>query len=259
MNIDRLMIIPQRDDLREYVKLAKENSLGFEYNDFFFPGILGDESESDKLIELYGLSENRPLFSTMHGAFFDVTVFSDDPLIKSASELRVTQSLEIAKKLGVKGVVFHTNYIPNFLQKGYRDAWVEKNAVFWKKKAQEYPMLDIYMENMFDTDWELIARLGSKMEDCPNFGICLDYAHAQVFGEAGDIEKWVVELAPYVKHLHINDNNLCEDMHQAVGDGSIDWQSFKHYHDKYFTEATVLIEVTGLEKIKQSLEYLSKL
>lgn len=259
MNIDKLMIIPQREGLEKYVMLSQEYGLGFEYNDFFYPGILGDEGESDKLIRLYNLPGNRPLFSTMHGAFFDVTIFSDDPLIQSASELRVTQSLEIAKKLGVKGVVFHTNYIPNFLLKSYRDGWVEKNAAFWKKKAQEYPMLNIYMENMFDVDCELLARLGQAMAECPNFGICLDYAHAHVFGNAKDIEKWVSELAPYVKHLHINDNDFCEDLHQAVGDGRIDWVSFKHYYEKYFTEATVLIEVTGLEKIKQSLEYLSKI
>lgn len=259
MKIEKLMIIPQKDNLSEYVELSHKYGCGFEYNDFFYPALLDDEEELDKRIQLYTMPQNKPLFATMHGAFFDVTIFSDDPRIQKVSELRVNQSLEAAKRLGATGVIFHTNYLPNFMLESYRENWVKKNAEFWSKIIQEYPMLNIYMENMFDTDCELLAQLGKEMKEYSNFGICFDYAHAHVFGEENDIEHWVYTLAPYVKHLHINDNDFSRDLHLALGDGKIDWWRFKQYYEKYFTEASVLIEVTGLSKTKQSLEYLSQI
>lgn len=259
MKIGKLMIIPQADRLSEYIELAKEYGCGFEYNDFFLPNILDDAHELDKRMALYNRSENKPLCSTVHGAFFDITIFSDDPLIQKASELRVRQSLDIAKNLGATGVIFHTNYIPNFKLKSYRENWIKSNAAFWKRMLEEYPMLNIYIENMFDTDPELLAGLGAEMKNCGNFGICLDYAHAHVFGEPGDIDKWINTLAPYVKHLHINDNDYSEDLHLAVGDGKINWRIFGQYYEKYFSNVSVLVEVTGIEKVRKSLEFLSRL
>lgn len=257
MKIDRLMIIPQMDCLDEFVKLAKEYGCGFEYNDFYIPTLLDNREELERRIELYTRAENKPAFSTVHGAFLDVTVFSDDPRIMEVAELRVNQSLEAAKKLGAEAVIFHTNYIPNFNLDSYINNWVDRNAAYWSRKLEEYPMLNIYIENMFDTDCKPLARLGEKMKAYPNFGICLDYAHAQTFGDEKDIDIWVRTLAPYVKHLHINDNDFVKDLHLVPGEGKIDWQQFKKYYEQYFKEASVLLEVTGLEKTRQALEYMS--
>lgn len=259
MKIDKLMIIPQKDKLAEYVALAREYGCGFEYNDFFIPSLLDDEEELENYIQLYNRPENKPLFSHVHGAFFDVCVSSDDPKIKEVSDLRVTQSLEVAKKLNADAVIFHTNFIANFLLESYRDSWVEKNIEYWSKKLSDYPMLNIYIENMFDADCELLTKLGKGMKEYPNFGICFDYAHAHVFGDESDIEYWVQQLAPYVKHLHINDNDFSRDLHLALNDGKIDWWRFKQYYEKYFTGASVLLEVTGLSKTRHSIEYLSQL
>ena len=259
MNIDRMMIIPQKDSIAGFVQLSEEYGCGFEYNDFFIPALLDDEEELDKRVKLYTMDENRPAFSTVHGAFFDVTVFSDDPRIREVSDLRVTQSLDVAKRLGAEAVVFHTNYIPNFKLDSYVDGWVDKNAEYWGAKLKQYPTLNIYIENMFDTDYEPLVRLAEKMKSYSNFGICLDYAHAQVFGDEADIDKWVKALAPYVRHLHINDNDFKKDLHLAVGSGRINWQHFKAYYEQYMSGASVLLEVSGIDRAKQSLEYIRQL
>ena len=62
-----------------------------------------------------------------------------------------------------------------------------------------------------------------------------------------------------MKHLHINDNDFGQDLHLSVGDGKIDWKMFKIYYEIYFPEATVLIEVNGMEKIRKSLDFLESL
>ncbi len=109
---------------------------------------------------------------------------------------------------------------------------------------------------MFDTSPDLICRLARAMEGTANFGLCLDYAHASAFGKEIPLETWVETLAPFVRHLHINDNDLKDDLHFACGDGKIDWTKFKEYKEKYFENCSILIEVTGLEKQKKSIEFL---
>lgn len=258
MKIEKLLIIPEYNDLDRYMKLVKQYDCGFEYNDFFLPNVLDNDEICQQKIEGYGKQE-LPSWCTMHGAFLDVTIFSDDARIREVSDLRVEQSLIIAAKLGVKGVVFHTNYVANFLQDAYREGWVAKNAAYWKEKLARYPGLMIYMENMFDSDWELLAKLGERMQDEPRFGVCFDYAHAHVFGNPERIDEWVKALSPYIKHVHINDNDFVSDLHLPVGAGRIDWQHFKRLYQEYMSKASVLIEVKGVEAIEQSLQALQAL
>lgn len=259
MKIEHLLLIPDKENIEASLKLAETYGCGFEYNDFFLPDHLDRKKWVQDRISFYQGLKNKPAYCTLHGAFLDVTVFSEDAKIRQVSDYRVEQSLKIAGELGAAGVVFHTNYIPNFLQKAYRNGWVEKNAEYWAGKAAAYPHLNIYMENMFDTDFRLLAQLGEQLRSIPNFGICFDYAHAHVFGEVWQIEEWVKALAPFVRHIHINDNDFISDSHLALGDGKIDWNKFKKYYEEYFSKASVLIEVTGEEKIKKSLDYLMRL
>lgn len=259
MKFEKLLIIPQADKLDEYGKIAFDEELGFEYNDFFLPAVLDDEAQIKKITNIYKNSRCLPEYTTIHGAFLDVTIFSDDPLIVKASDYRVEQSIAIAREMGSKKIVFHTNYVANFKLPSYRDGWVERNAEYWNKKLDKYKDIQICIENMFDDSPELLARLGEAMKDREGFGICFDYAHAHVFGREKDIRYWVESLAPYVKHIHINDNDFTNDLHLAVGAGKIDWNCFKTSYEKYFPKASVLIEVNGIERITSSLDFLRKL
>jgi sugar phosphate isomerase/epimerase len=74
-----------------------------------------------------------------------------------------------------------------------------------------------------------------------------------------DIEEWVTTLAPFVKHIHINDNDLKQDLHLAVGKGLIDWVRFRTYYELYFEECSVLIETNEPEAQRESLEYLAEM
>lgn len=254
--MSNFLIIPEFDNIEESISLANKYNLGFEYNDFFTPNMLDDEASLEARINAYK-KLNLPDYCTMHGDFFDVLVFSDDRLIRKASEKRVYQSMEVAKRLGVKGVIFHTNHTSFIKTETYCNNFIESNYIFWKRVCYDYPEMEVYMENMFDTEPELLARLANSMSEVNNFGVCLDYAHASAFGK--DMPHWIEMLAPYVKHLHINDNDLKDDLHLAIGDGNIDWLEFKKYYEQYFTECSILIEVNGLEKQRKSINYLQKI
>ena len=259
MNIEKLLVIPQQENIDEFLEISRKYDCGFEYNDFFSPNLLDDADRLEERIYYYKMKEHMPKYTTLHGAFLDVSIFSDDSRIKAVSDFRVEESIGIARQLGAKAVIFHTNYIDNFRLESYRESWLARNEAYWKDKLEKYPDICIYIENMFDSDCELLMRLGKAMKDVPNFGICFDYAHAHVFGDEKKIEEWVVGLAPYVKHLHLNDNDFVTDLHQSLGTGQIDWNKFKEYYEKYFNKASVLLEVTGIEKTKESLDFLATL
>lgn len=255
--MSRFLIIPQLKELDKSLLLAEKYGLGFEYNDFFIPDIMEDKRLSDELISRYKGHE-LPDYCTMHGAFFDVLVFSEDRLIREVSERRIRESLELGRKIGAKAVVFHTNHTPLLTSDFYVKGWLKRNEAFWQKILPEYPDMDIYMENMFDNSPDMLYDLAERLTDMPNFGICLDYAHASIY--SSNISYWVRKLSPYIKHLHINDNDLKNDLHLAIGDGRIDWQEFKRSYEGYLYKAkTALIETSSLENQERSAEYLLKL
>ncbi|MGN1105930.1 MAG: sugar phosphate isomerase/epimerase family protein [Huintestinicola sp.] len=252
--MSRFLIIPQLNCIDESLRLAEKYGFGFEFNDFFAPDVL-DSKERVKEIAAKYKACKLPDTLTCHGDFFDVLIFSSDRLIREISELRVRQSIEAALEIGAEAVIFHTNHNPFFTAESYVNNWLDFNEKFWSGILTEYPQLNIYIENMCDSSPDMLAALSERLKGFENYGVCFDYAHACVFGS--DIDKWVTALAPYVKHMHINDNDLKSDLHLAVGEGKIDWNRFKEYYFKYFSNATVLIETSSLERQQRSAMFLS--
>ena len=138
----------------------------------------------------------------------------------------------------------------------YLKNWLKVNDDFFRHLAEEYPDQEIYMENMFDEAPDIMGKLAEQMRDVKNFGICLDYSHATLTGCPQ--KEWVEVLAPYVRHMHINDNDLLNDLHQPVGTGKIDWKVFDHLMREQKIDASILVEIKGYENQRKSLEYMKE-
>ena len=244
-------IIPNKDDLDKYLKLSKEYNLGFEYNDFYDPNFL-DNGDIDNLINLYKSLNRKD--DTMHGVFYDIVLDSSDPKIAKISYDRVKSSLDIASKLGVKGVVFHTNYITWMKNDWYRKNWVKKNKDIYLKLIEEYPNLEIYIENMFDLDPYELKNLMDEINH-ERIGVCLDVAHASISDI--DINIWFDVLGKYIKHIHINDNDLKVDSHDEIGKGLIDYKKVFNLINKLDDKTSILIEIKDYDKTVNSLKYLN--
>ena len=63
-----------------------------------------------------------------------------------------------------------------------------------------------------------------KKVDHPNLGICLDTGHCNVFGD--DAGEAVRLSAPYLKVLHVHDNDGKRDQHLFPYMGSVNWEGF---------------------------------
>ena len=248
-----LECIPEYGKAEEWGELSEKYGLSFEYNEFFNPAVLEDDNKIDEIVGIYNSLGRDRSNDTLHGAFLDITVSSSDPMIRNASDYRVRQSLDIASRLKVKGVVFHTNYLTDFKSIPYRDSWVEINTKYWDMMCLEHKHLNIYLENMFDDTPELLSRVAQNLSDTENFGVCLDIAHA--FLSRVPIEEWVSSLSAHIRHIHINDNDGLQDLHMAVGAGKIDWNVLKN-PELFTASPSVLIEVSGKDKLKKSCSYL---
>lgn len=249
----KLLIIPERYRLAESLRLADEYDLGFEYNDFFSPSVLDDESALKEIEERYK-SNTLPSYCTMHGAFFDVIPFSPDEKIRQISQMRIQQSIAAAERMGCRAVIFHTNYNPFLNSDAYIRDWIEKNTAYWSAILKENSDIFIYLENMFDTSPDIMQELAEALSIYDNFGICLDYAHASI--SSTDQRIWAQQLGKYVKHIHLNDNDLKADLHLPWGSGKIERSRFYECYDAYMSEATVLLETASVESQRISIQTL---
>ena len=251
------LIIPDFNNFRESLALAEEYDAAFEYNDFFSPAMLDDEKALEEKIAFYRSLGRDFSKDTMHGAFFDVTVFSMDAKIREVSLLRMRQSMEIAKRLGLRGVVFHGNYLPFLRGEAYDNGWLNYTEEAIRILAKEFPKIEIFMENMFDDTPEMLRRLAERLADVDNFGICLDYSHALLLSKDG--QKWFEQLGKYIRHMHVNDHEFAGDVHMVPGTGMTDWEEFFCLKEQYAPEATVLCEVSGLEKARKGISFLKSM
>ena len=250
----QLYMIPDFRSVNESAQYSEEQELRFEYNDFIFPSVLDDEKLVEERIAAYKMLNRDCSGDTMHGAFFDVTVFSFDAKIRETSMLRMRQSMEIAKKMGLRGVVFHGNHLPFLHGEIYDTNWRDRTEEAVRLLAKDYPEIEIFMENMFDDTPEMLGQLAERLTDVTNFGICLDYSHAQITSKNGAM--WFERLGKRIRHIHVNDHCFAGDAHMTPGEGMTDWEEFFRLKDQYAPEATVLCEVSGLEKTKKGIEFL---
>lgn len=245
------------EQLNEAIELSKTYDLDWEFSDFFEPSVYENENKLEQIISGYQSIGRSFAKDTIHGAFLGLDLAASDTLLRERSRKLYRQSMDIAKRLGVKGVVFHTGLIGELGLDYYLNNWLTQSVSFWSEVCEDYPEQTIYMENSFEQNPLMLVELANKMSAFPNFKLCLDYGHAIL--SKTDIETWCRELAPYVSHMHLNDNDLKNDLHLAVGEGKIDFNEWRELLDKYnIAPQNCLIEMRDYAKVRKSLEYLKQ-
>lgn len=245
------LIIPDYNNLEQSVELAKEYNAGFEYNDFFNPLVYSDEEEVKRRIHIYKQPDRDRSRDTLHGVFIDMAAASKDSYIRKYSRERMEQSLAIATELGVKGVVFHSGLIGELQLSSYIKDWADEQEVFIRKVLEKYPATEIYMENTFEKSPVALLQLKERLIDENRFRLCLDYGHACL--SPTPIKEWIVKMAPFIGHMHVNDNDMHVDLHLVPGEGMIDFTECKRLLEENQINASILLEITGVEKQKRAL------
>ena len=236
------------DALLEY---AKEHRYNLEFTAFYYPRFLDanlQEILKDYQQKLHGFKGAI----SVHGAAIDLVIHSEDEKVREVAKQRIFQSLEIARKLKAKHVVFHGNFNPLKKSKSYESNWTERNVIFWSEVLEKYPST-VVLENTFDPMPEMLRTLLDEVNSS-RLKICLDVGHINVWSKV-PVEEWIAVLGEDIRCMHIHDNKGDADSHLVPGKGSINWQEFSDLIAKYQIDPDIVFEVRMVEETIQSLNY----
>ena len=154
----------------------------------------------------------------------------DDPDFNRVTLERVKRSIEVAAYLGADSIVIHPVYLgqPNKMDALNFELFQQLQPLCEKLNIQ------IALENLFTHDPETQEIISSVCSTGDMFNAyldaldkrwfvgCLDLGHCGLVGE--DAAAMIRQMGPdRLKALHVHDNNLRQDQHQAPFTGLMDW------------------------------------
>jgi len=196
---------------------------------------------------------------TLHAPFTDLSPGSPDEAIRDVTRRRFRQLLEWVAVFEPKTLVAHANY--DVTRYGpFKWGWLKRSVSFWRALAdrlKESPTR-LVLENVYEWTPENMKHIFEAI-DHPEIGFCLDIGHQSAFGRA-PLENWVDVMAPFIRQLHLHDNDGRTDQHLAIGAGTIDFQAFfKQLSSLLPTPPVITLEPHREDDLEPALEALSAL
>jgi sugar phosphate isomerase/epimerase len=214
--------------IEDYLHFIIENRINLEL--YFSSNSLDTLRESEIIILQKKLDYNPSL--SIHAPFMDLSPGAVDSKAREITVERFSQVFEVAEIIRPKAIVFHSGYEKwKYAQRV--DIWLKGCLKTWPSFIERADDIDtkIAIENIFEDDPENL-RLLMKEIGCDNFGICFDTGHCNLFSRV-PLGEWLAQLKPYIKELHLHDNNRTFDDHLAIGDGTFDFDTlFSEIKDK---------------------------
>lgn len=253
--VDNVVLSASPANIRQCVELALQYDLGIEVMAFAFPDALDGDWRA--LTDQYR-SLLHPINGkiTLHGPFMDMAPGSPDKQIIEATMTRFKQGLQIAHELESEIVVFHANFLSQVHTEDYRMGWTRRNIDFWGRLVSYASILGvtIAIENMWEFDPYLIGDI-LKSVDHPRLRACLDVGHAHLYSRVA-FETWVRVTAPYLVHIHLNNNDGEDDVHRSLADGVLDYSRLLKLLRAVPNSPSFVLEMDRIEDMRSSLAYL---
>ncbi|MDL2211518.1 sugar phosphate isomerase/epimerase [Erysipelotrichaceae bacterium OttesenSCG-928-M19] len=230
-------------------KLQKQYNIGVELIDFSIADNL--DNPSKYLANNYYNNES-PL--ALHGPYFDLSPATFDSLIYQATMTRFNQVYAAAQKIKANHIIFHSGYLKNIY---FYESWLTNSIIFWNDFLKDKDdSIQIYIENVFEDEYKYLLEL-VKIINKPYFNICLDLGHANIRSKYNLVD-WLTNLAPYLKHLHLHNNNGQIDSHNGLLYGSINYDEVFNLINKLKINPTLTLEINNDKQLIESLQYLEK-
>jgi sugar phosphate isomerase/epimerase len=190
---------------------------------------------------------------TLHAPFLDLNPGALDPMVKSATQARFRQFLNVAIFLKPRASVFHAAY-DKWRYNGHLDNWFRNSVDTWQMVMETASKIGlcVAIENVFDETPDAIQMLMEKI-DSPDFGFCFDTGHFNLFTTVS-MERWFESLGHRLLETHLHDNNGTEDSHWALGRGTIDFEKFFSLLNAGARFPVLTIEAHDKDDIEASLE-----
>ena len=186
--------------------------------------------------------------SILHAPSNELFPCAIDEKARELAAYRYRQAIDLAKRYGSKKVVIHGGYHPWM----YYPVWyVGQSVSFWKDFLKEDPGVEIVLENVLETQPDLILEILEGVDD-PRLRMCFDVGHINAYSYI-PIMDWLETCAPWIGHIHVNNNDGRQDLHQGLQDGIIPMKELLQRIESLCQEATITLEMT---QTKSSLEWL---
>ena len=204
--------------MERYIDLVLENKINVEI------GIGAENLQRDQtglICSTVARMRDKQCRFTFHGPFWDLCSGSVDPAIREVTRSRLSSLFDLAEQSArsrfsaiadsIQGI------IEGIAERGSRTAFPP-----WAFcEAGGNPKMPLVLENVWEEDPELHLELLDEMKS-PWFGFCLDTGHQHSFSTT-TMDKWLQAVWPYLKEVHIHDNDGSDDDHLPVGSGTIDF------------------------------------
>jgi len=206
------------DRVSEYLSFIQQKKINLE---LYFPSTGIDTVRSTDLIQLKKNLDYAPSLS-IHAPFMDLSPGGVDPKVRAVTIERFLLMFDIAEILDPKSIVFHSGY-EKWRYALNVDVWLKQSLKTWPlfvRKAAERD-IKIVIENVFEDEPGNLRLLMEEMGS-EHFGICFDTGHCNLFSSV-PLDEWIGQLKPYIRELHLHDNNGAGDDHKAIGDGTFNF------------------------------------
>ena len=204
----------------EYLHFIKENRLNLEI--LFNSQTLDSINDSD-IRELKEKLNYHPSL-TIHAPYMDLSPGAVDQKARALTIQRFLSVFDITKTMNPKVIVFHSGYFKWKYDLNI-SMWLEGSLITWRQLLPRAidTGVKIAIENIFEDDPENLRLLMEEIRS-EYFGICFDTGHCNLFSRV-PLEEWLRQLTPYIIELHLHDNNRNADDHNAIGDGTFDFDT----------------------------------
>lgn len=192
---------------------------------------------------------------TVHAPLSDINLASHNQSIRTSSISEVKKSMDRAVKWDSELVVVHPGSMP-VLGRKIEETIFQYNYESLQELANYADDCGIYMcvENMPVIESLLfhdLKELNSLLEDIGAY-MTLDVGHAH---NSGFSPQDMVQY-PLIKHIHLSDNDGTWDHHNALGTGSIDFDSFFEALNDVNYDGVLVVEVKNPQDVVESLKYI---
>jgi sugar phosphate isomerase/epimerase len=249
--IDRIFAAPKGGDLAEGIAFALEHRLDYELPTFYYPNNL--DNKDAEIAKYHELMAGFTGTLSMHGPIFDMNVVSLDPEVQRISQRRYLQAIEIAKEMGVRYLVFHTQWTPIYTAANAQKQWLAKMTDYFETLVNEHlegSNLTLLLENFLDPTPEVQNTLLSRVSS-QHLRACLDTGHVNIFSELSPID-WLRELGSHVAYIHAHNNNSVLDSHDPFDQGLIDMEAFLNHLALLPQKIHLAIETSSVEGMASS-------
>ncbi len=231
----------------EYLDFIREHRLNLE---LFFTTWSFDSITDSDITDLREKLDYGPRLS-FHAPFMDLSPGAVDPEIRKVTMQRFSRTLDLAEILGPAVIVFHSGY-ERWKYAHKTDIWLEQSLKTWRPinaRAADIGV-KVAIENVFEDEPDNLVLLAKEM-DSPNFGLCFDTGHFNLFARPS-LTEWLRAVKSYILLLHIHDNNTKADEHIVPGDGTFDFRTF--FRELKDIESVHTIEMHNIDDVIKSME-----